>query len=136
MAYAPGKGTILQLEIASVFTAIAQLVNVTPPSMSVGTSETTHLASTWREFIGSIPDGGEITFTIEYDSADASHAALSSKFAGCAVENWKVLFNDAGDTEVAFSGIITGFSWDEVVIDNVVTASLTVKVSGTVTVTP
>jgi predicted secreted protein len=136
MSYVPGKGTELKLDISSVFTAIAQVVNLTPPSMEMGTSETTHLASTWREYISSIPDGGEIELTIEYDSASSTHASLWSKFTGGAVESWQVVFNDVGDTLVAFSGIITGFEFDEVAVDNVVTATVKVKITGAVTITP
>lgn len=136
MAFTPGKGTQLQLSIASVYTAIAQVVGITPPSMDMGTTETTHLLSTWREFIGTIPDGGEIQFTVEYDAANATHAAIWAKFVVGAIELWKVVFTDLGNAEVGFSGIITGFHFDEVVIDNVATVQITVKISGAVTITP
>ncbi len=136
MAYTPGKGTELKLSIASVFTALAAVVNVTPPSMEMGTVETTHLASTWREFLSTIPDGGEVAFTIEYDPGATTHASLWTAFQGGALEGWQVVFNDAGDAVVAFSGILTKFNFDEVAVDNVVTASLTVKISGAVTITP
>jgi hypothetical protein len=132
MAYAPGKGTELRLTITGTPTAIAQLVSVTPPSMEMGTTETTHLGSTWKEYISNIPDGGEVSFVVEY----ATHAALWTAFTGGAAEVWAVAFNDAGDTTVGFSGILTAFAWDDVVVDGVVTASLTVKVTGAVTITP
>lgn len=136
MAYAPGKGTVLKLTITATPTDIAQVVGITPPQMTVGTSETTHLGSSWREYISTLPDGGEVSLTIEYDSAAATHAALWTAFTGGAAEAWSVVFNDTGDTAIAFSGILTGFAWDEVTVDNVVTASLTIQITGAVTVTP
>lgn len=136
MAYTPGKGTDLQLSIASVYTSIAQVVSVTPPQMEVGASETTHLLSEWREYIATIPDGGELTFNIEWDAAASTHGTLFSKFKDGESGEWKVILNDAGDTVVAFAGCITNFSPSELTVDNVSMAALTVKVSGEVTITP
>jgi predicted secreted protein len=136
MAYTPGKGTKLQLSISSTLTDIAQVVSLTPPSMEMGTTETTHLLSTWREYISNLPDGGSIDFTIEYDPSHASHAALWTAFQGGAAESWKVLFTDTGAAAVTFDGILTNFAWDEVAVDGVVTASITVKITGAITITP
>jgi len=136
MAYTPGKGTHLQLSIASVFTDIAQVTKLTPPSMEMGTTETTHLLSAWKEFIGNMPDGGEVQFTIEFDPAGTTHQSLFSKFAAGGLESWKVIFADIGTAEFDFVGIISKFAIDEVNFDGVVTASLTIKISGAITFTP
>lgn len=136
MAYTPGKGTKLQLSISSVFTDIATVQNVTPPSMTMGESETTHLGSAAREFIPNIRDSGEVSFKIEYDAANVTHQNLLATYNTGVTADWKIIFPDLGTTEVTFSGFITGFSWDEVSVDNVVTASLTIKLTGTVSVVP
>lgn len=143
MAFTPGKGTKLQLSIASVFTDIAQLVHVGPPKMQKGTSETTVLADDWRTFIASIKDGGQVTLTIEYDAAETTHATLWEKFSeapaagnNLGVQDWKVVFADAGAAVVGFSAVITNFEFDDVDVEKVVTAQLTLKVSGAVTITP
>ncbi|WP_254509888.1 phage tail tube protein [Anatilimnocola floriformis] len=136
MAYTAGKGTKLQLSISSTLTDIAQVVSMTPPSMEMGTVETTHLLSTWREYISTIPDGGSIDFTLEWDASHATHAALWTAFQGGAVETWKVLFTDTGAATVGFSGIVTGYAFDEIAVDGVVTASLSVKLTGPVVITP
>jgi len=136
MAYTPGKGTRLKLSISSVFTDIANVVSLTPPSMEMGSTETTHLLSAWREFIANIPDGGEVQFTIEYDPTGSTHQQLFTSFSAGTTESWKVVFNDAGNAEVAFEGFVTGFSWDEVAVDGVVTASITIKLTGAVLITP
>lgn len=143
MAYTPGKGTQLQLSIASVFTAIAQLVGVGPPGMTKGTSEVTDLSDDWKRFIASIKDGGEVTLTVEYDAATTTHATLWTKFSEAptssnnwGVQDWKVVFADAGAAEVAYSAIITNFKFDDVDNEKVVTAQLTLKISGAVTITP
>lgn len=132
MSYAPGLGTTLSLG----GTAIAQLVSVTPPSMENPTADVTHLGSTWREFVATIPDGGEISLNIEYDSAQATHATLASNFAAGTSGTWVVTLADSGGTTIGFAGPITNFEWDEIVVDDVVRASVTVKISGAVTITP
>lgn len=136
MAYTPGKNTKLQLSIASVFTDLAQVASLTPLSMEMSTTEVTHLQSAAREFISGILDGGEVEFTIEYDAAATTHATLWTKFQAGGKEAWKIIFQDLGTAEVAFDGIITNFAWDEVVVDGVVTAALTIKVTGLPVITP
>lgn len=132
MAYTPGKGTTLSL----AGTAIAQVVNVTPPNMTMGTTETTHLTSSWKTYLANIPDGGEVSLTVEYDSAAATHAALWTDFQAGTAGTYLVTFTDTGATTIGFTAIITNFAWDEVVVDGVVTAKFTVKVTGAVTITP
>jgi len=136
MAYTPGKGTELRLTISSTPTALAQVVNITPPAMEMGTTETTHLLSTWREYIANIPDGGTVQFTVEYDSASATHVQLWTSYQAGTLETWAVALNDTGDTTINFSGILTNFGFDQITVDNVVTAPLTIKISGAVTITP
>lgn len=143
MAYTPGKGTKQQLSIASVFTDIAQVVGVGPPKMSKGTSETTDLSMDWKTFIASVKDAGQVTLTIEYDAASATHAALWTAYSEAptssnnwGVQDWKTIFADAGNAAVAYSGVLTNFEWDDVDIEKVVTAQITIKISGAVTLTP
>ena len=136
MANTPGKGTIVKISIAETPTAIAQLVGVTPPQMEMGTTETTHLTSSAREFIANILDGGTVDLTINYDSADASHAAILSQFKAGTLAVFSIEFNDAGDTTVGFSGVMTNHNWGEATVESLVTLTVTIKVSGDVTVTP
>jgi hypothetical protein len=132
MAFTPGKGTTISLGGS----AIAQVTAITPPGLTMGTSETTHLTSTWRTCIANIRDGGECGFTIEWDSADVSHAAVLTDFGAGTSGTWLITFTDSGATTIGFSGIVTGFAPDEVVVDNIVTAQLTIKINGAVTITP
>ena len=46
------------------------------------------------------------------------------------------MFADAGNTEIAYTCFVTGFNFDEIAVDGVVTASLTVKITGAVEITP
>jgi hypothetical protein len=141
MAFTPAKGTKLQLSIASVFTDIAQVTNIGPPKMKMGKSETTHLQSDWKTFIASnILDGGEATFSIEHDPNDTTHSSLWTKFKDVSssnnqgVQDWKVLLVTNPAKTVAFSGIITDFAPGELTMEGLLTAELTIQVSGAVTI--
>lgn len=136
MANTPGKGTVLQLSISSVYTAIAQLRRVTPPNMEMGTVEITDINDTWRKFLATIKDGGNVVFAIRYDPAQATHAQLWTSFGLGTSEAWKVIFADAGVAEVGFSGIITNLGWGEANVDAIMEQELTLKVDGAVTITP
>lgn len=132
MAYTPGKGTTITL----AGTARAQVLNITPPSMEMGVTETTHLTSTWKTFIANIPDGGEVSLTIEYDASETTHAALWTDFQAGTAGTYTIVFTDTGAAVVGFAAIITKFAWDQIAVDGVVTASLTLKITGTVSITP
>jgi hypothetical protein len=135
MAYTPGKGTLLKLKISSSYTSLGQVTKITPPSMEMGTVETTTITSASRSFLATIIDGGEVGFTIEWDATDTTHAALLTAFNAGTLSDFEVLFNDGGTT-VQFFAIVTKFPWDEIDVESVVTIPITLKISGDVTVTP
>lgn len=136
MTYAPGQGTLLKLYYSSAYNTVAQVTKLTPPSSEMGTVETTIITDSVRTFLATIRDSGEAQFTIEWDSADASHAQLWTVHRSGALSDWKITFNDVGDTDATFSGILTKFPWDEVDVESVITIPITIKVSGDITVTP
>lgn len=132
MAYQVGAGTVLKRRtVASpaTFTAITQVKDITPPSLELGTVETTHLTSDAREFMPTIHDGGEVSFNLEYDPADAQHIALYDSWAAKTVEVWKIELGD-GDTVIDFSGFITKFGIDQMTVDSVNTIPVTIRTTG------
>lgn len=136
MAITPGKGATLKVTISGTPTTIGQIVSITAPQISNPTVDTTDLDDTWRTFQSTILDGGELTFVINWDTADTQHAALWTKLTGGASEVWLVTYADTGATTVGFSGPITSFQPSAAVVDGIVTATLTIKVSGAITLTP
>lgn len=132
MANTPGKGTTCTVG----GTNITQLVNVTAPQMENPEIDTTVLSDTWRTFIASIPDGGEMTLTLNYDASTTVHGTLTTNFAAGTSSAWIITFADTNTATVAFNGPITAFAWGEAAVDNLITATVTVKVTGSVTITP
>ena len=136
MTYAPGAGTLLKMKIATVYTTVAQITKLTPPSSEMGTVETTIISDSAKTFLATIRDSGEVTFTVEWDSADATHAALWTAHRAGTLTDFEVLFADVGATTVEFHAIVTKFPWDEISNEIVVTIPITLKLSGDITITP
>ena len=49
------------------YDVVADVQNITLPSVTRGTVDVTTLADTARKFIGTIPEGGEVEITLLYD---------------------------------------------------------------------
>lgn len=136
MANTPGKGTVLQISIASVFTTIVQGVEIVAPAMENPQIDATILTDTWRNFIASIPDGGEVTFKGNFDPAGTTHQKLMTDFTAGAVGSYKILLADPGAAEIAFSALIVNQNIGSATVDSLVMIEVTLKVTGAVTITP
>lgn len=134
MAFACGKGTVIQIE-DTTFKTIPQTVSITPPTVEMGSVETTHMASTARNHKSTIVDSGEVSFQLEYDPADVLHVLLWTKFQAGTVENWKIILTDTGATEVDFSAFVMNFGIEELTVDNLAVVPVTLKIDGAVTIT-
>lgn len=136
MAYLIGAGVQFMVEIASVYTQVPQAKDITPPQLELGTVETTHLLSAAREFMPTIHDGGECSFNLEWDPADAVHAQLFEYFSEKAIVNWRIIMADAGAAQVNFSGFLTTFGVDQLTVDSVVMIPCSIRITGLPTITP
>lgn len=142
MAYVTGKGALIKCTVSSTLTTIGQVTSITAPSMEMGSVETTHLTSTARTFLPTIFDGAEVQFTVEWNDQDAALTQddVFTQFKAGTVDAWQIVYtwDDGGTTyttEVDFSAFVTAFPIDEVTVDNIATASITLKVTGDVTFT-
>jgi hypothetical protein len=114
--------------------AIADVVSISAPSVSAATLDTTNLASIHRTFIAGTIDSGEMSVEIMYDPMSDTdledawdNTAITAPAAAAAV----ITFSDSAT--FTFQAIMTGFSAN-IAIDDKVTASLTFKITGAVTV--
>lgn len=116
------------------FTTIAEVTNIGGPSLSLDAIEITSHSSTggWREFIGGLLAGGEVSFEINYDPVGATHDAstgLIYDMTNRTVGNFQLVFPDTGNTTWSFAALVTAFEPSEPV-DDKLAASVTLKVSG------
>lgn len=112
-----------------VWTAIAEVTSITPPSVVRDVIDATHTGSPdkWREHIPGLKDGGEVTLEMNFvpgsDSVDILVAIQTDGFA----RDFKIAFPN-GETWV-FQAFCTGFE-PEAPFDDKMTATATFKVSG------
>jgi len=131
------KGTLIkQGDGASpeVFTTIAQVVGLGGPSISLDPLDVTNHSSVegWKEFVGGLLDGGELTLEINFDPADGTHdstTGLIKDMTDRTVRNFQLVFSDTANTTWTIPALVTGFE-PAAPVDGKLSASVTLKVSG------
>ena len=110
------------------FATIGNVTNVGGPEIERETYDVTSHDSVdgWREFIGGLKDGGEVSIEINYDPR--IHDSLVEDFEDTAPRNYKMTF-PAALGEWAMKLILTGFA-QEAPVDGKLAAELKFKVSG------
>ena len=116
--------------------AIGDIVSISSPSLTVATIDTTNIASIYRTFLGGTIDSGEMSLEIMYDPNSTAGEALEGEWKAPAsaapVERACVItFSDS--SAYTFNAILTGMTVN-MAMDAVTTASLSLKVSGAITV--
>jgi hypothetical protein len=118
-----------------VFATIAEVKDIKGWSASVSTEETTHQGSVAAEFVAGVLDYGEVSFDLNFDPAGTTHDALYDDMVLKVRRNFKLVMTDTGGAEYAFGAFITKFELNAPV-KGALTASVTLKISGAVTLTP
>jgi predicted secreted protein len=119
---------------SETFTAIAEVNGIGGPNKTRDTIDVTSLDSTggYREFIPGFRDGGEVT--LEMNFTLDTYNLLNDDFEDENSHNYQIVFNDTGQTTFDFTGYVTALG-SSVPLDDKVTASVTIKISGQVTIT-
>ena len=119
-----------------VVTTVAQVTNVSGPSLSLDTVDVTTHDSTgaWEETVGSILRSGDLTIDIVYDPADNTQdgtetGGLVYRYKNKVRSAFSIVFPDTASTTWSFDGEITGFE-PGAPVDGALTASVTVKPTG------
>lgn len=140
-----GFGALLQRQIAAGappdFLTILGIKSISGPSITRDTHDTTVMTSPggWREFIGGLKDGGEVSFTANWlprdDSQGQGDGGLMAEFDKDSCEsrsNWRIVVPACpGEPEVylEFAGILSGQNI-EIPMDDLMGFEGTIKVSG------
>lgn len=132
----PGKGTVVQLTVVSTLTTIPQIENLTIPGLSQATIDTTGLDNSWKTCIGSIPEGGELSFTLNWNPGNTVHGNVFTASQSATPVAWSIACADAGAAAITFSGVMTKFQPQSVNAEGIVKVDCTLKVSGAITITP
>lgn len=115
-----------------VFTTIGEVTNVKGPPEKAAAIDATSFDSTAMEFIGGLPDNGEITFDMLFIGSDAQQQGLRTDLRNGTLRNFKLIFPDHATTPttVAFAAIVTAAPEPNGSVNQAIKASATLKISG------
>lgn len=113
---------------------LAEVNSITGPSMTREQIDVTSLDSTggYREFIAGFRDGGTVTLNMNF-TAD-TYMLMQDDFEDDASHAYEIILPDSDGTTVSFNGLVTEIPLT-IPTDDKVTADVTIKVTGQVTVT-
>tara|TARA_Y100000310_G_scaffold325782_1_gene389816 strand:+ start:1469 stop:1882 length:414 start_codon:yes stop_codon:yes gene_type:complete len=127
-----GFGAIFGIESATpgTYTKVAEVTAITPPSRSREAIDVTHLESPdrYREFIASIMEGGEASLTLNFVPS-ATDTLVDAFEAGTG--NYEIIFPNG--VKMQFGGVFTSYEIGELVDNDKMTATCTIKQSGKAT---
>jgi predicted secreted protein len=111
------------------FTALGQITNISPPSLTRDTIDATHMQSPsrFREFISGLRDAGEVTIQFDYIRGDANDTALQSDYNSDTSRNYRIVY--PGGQTWTFNAFLTSYTID-VPVDGKVAATCTFKING------
>jgi hypothetical protein len=112
MAIIKGKATTLKLTITGTPTLIPYITKLKTPAYKNETMDITNLDSTVVERDDTLPDPGELTGELNYDSANAVHQALQTLAASGGDGVYTVTLPN--NATIGFTGIITNWEPGEV----------------------
>ena len=119
---------------AETFTQMAEINSITGPNKTRDTIDVTDLDSTggYREFIGSFRDGGEVTLSMNFtlDTYDD----INADFESDTLRTYQIVLPDTGNTTFEFEGLVSSLGL-AIPMDDKITADVTIKVSGQITLT-
>lgn len=137
MAGLDGFGVLLERSdmapTTPVFTAIAGITNLGGPELERETYDVTAHDSpdAWREFVGGLKDGGEVSLDINYNPA--VHDVLVADFGDDTPRDYRITWPQVL-AEWDIKAVMTGFN-PEAPHDDKMSAEITLKVTGKPTIT-
>ena len=132
MAYLKSQGCSIYRMGDSPQAEIEQVVSISGPDGSVGEIDVTHLASTGKEYIGALPDFGQISLEVVWDPTLATHSAIWTDFLAQTVASYQIRLSDSPQSTLTFSAYPSQYS-AQLATDDRVSATISLKVSGSVT---
>ncbi len=118
-----------------VFTEFQEAKVIGGPNETADELEATHLRSPsgYREFLQSFKDGGEITIEANFIPGDATQVAMDADFTSGTTKNRRIYYPDGSYN--SFAGWVKGRGNTNTGVNQILTRTYTVRVSGPVTLT-
>lgn len=117
-----------------VFSAIAEINSIQGPDKSRETIDVTSLDSTggYREFIAAFRDAGQVQ--LEMNFSRDGYLDMNDDFESETLVDYQIVIGDTGNTTMDFSGLVVNIGL-AIPLDDKITAPVTIKISGPVTIT-
>lgn len=128
-----GYDTVFAIETsAGVFTALAEVFEVTPPEITVDQVEVTHFKSAGRsrEYIPALSDNGAASASMNYVPSSATDQLIDTLLGSGDVSTMRITYPNGAT--VTFDAFVSGYSKSIPVADRM-TADVQFKVTGAVT---
>lgn len=127
------QGTTIQVDNltpGTPDTAIGGVVSFSGLDGEASEIDTTNLSSTAKEYALGLKDYGSFSMEVQTDYADAGQDLLRA--AGTTTKTFRVTLPDA--TTITFAGVVKNADAINGGVDGIVTGSVSIKISGAVTV--
>lgn len=136
MAEYAGFLAVLQVDLGAGYINVAQVVDLSGPSVESDQIEVSHRDDRFRRYVAGMRDGGEVTFDVIFDPDHASHdpvqsGSMYSMAADGSVGDFRIVFPGvAGATTTAtFNAFVSNFEVTAPLEDGL-GADLTLKITG------
>jgi hypothetical protein len=123
-----GAGSSLKLGDGAspeIFTTIAEVLRCGPIGVQTNEIEVTHLSSTAKEYIGALPEGATVEFSLNFVGGTQQNALRD---AVGSTKNFKMQFSD--NTQASFAFVILGFMRGETTPESQLTATVNGRITG------
>lgn len=121
-----GSGTATPVTFTAIKNARG---NITFADGQATEIDVTNLASTAKEFIMGLQDGGSAKFEVDIDNSDAGQAALSAAQAAAALKTFKIVLPSGVTPNITFNGYVRQFS-RAMGVDQVVKGQVDIRNTG------
>lgn len=116
------------------FTTVFEVVEITGPSLSADTADTTSHDSSkaYEEHVVTVLRTGEVTFDINYAPDDSTHDetdGLINDYENKTLRNFELILPNPSNKTYEFSAFVTGFE-PSAPHDDKLSASVTLKITG------
>lgn len=114
------------------FTLIGEITNIKGPSEKASPIDATSFDSVAMEFIGGLPDNGELTFDCNFIGGDTQQQGLRTDLRNGTKRNFKLILNDnvSTPTTVTFAAVVTAAPEISGSVNAIVKGSCSVRISG------
>lgn len=119
------------------YTLIPGVTNLQYTNRTRNEINVTSISDEDEQFVPGRRSAASVTFNLFVDYANAQHVALLANFNANGTEQlyFQDVFDDTGDTELAWIGYVTQWA-DSAEADGANSVAVTIKVTGTVNYTP